>query len=258
MSNVYAIDLPSLCRPCQSGVNEVLVLTVLEGLNNLKSSTLLFRNELWSFVDFKNRPFLEMLTKALTNFNFTEYYDAIACGNLTIDPDIAAVNDSNMKDEIRLQCSYFHRKGICLILTFPQRWTGQGMKLVTESDNKVRDHDVKVINDTNSWETYVKSKMPLLNQTKHMHERYVRSGRTISPFTSYNPRNEEPAKRLLFQAYLDCQDEEEFPKHLYTWDATAMVYVKFNKSGRNEYHGYDLSKSEYSEIPSYIKDIYHH
>ncbi len=258
MSNIIAIDLKALCHPDKSGVDTEVLSDVLHGISSIKQSSLLFREEVYSLLDYQD-PFISTSIWAmLSEVNF-ELYDATClCRGLTVNPDISTDCADEMKTEIGLQCSFFHRNNIQLFLSFPALWKSEKEALETTRDKKTVRHPTCVIKTLQDWQKYISSAIPCLVQLKHTSNEYQRDGIPVASFSSYDSRNEQPAKDLLQQAYDDYQGEECFPKHLYTWDSHAGLYVKFNNSGKNEYHGYDLKEDEWSEIPSYIRNSYHH
>lgn len=228
MSTV-AIDLRALCRPGVSGVD---------------AGMLFISTRIWEL---------------LSELNLCAYDNGCLCDHLTIEPDITKECSGDIKEEEILQCSYFHRNGIQLFISFLSLWASdkQG-SLNTIKDKKAREHPTRIIETVQDWENYLSQATPRLVQLKHTGTAYQRGAIPVSSFSSYDKWGEQPAKKLLRQAYDDYQGEEQYPKHLYTWDANAGLYVKFNKSRSNEYHGYDLSEPAWGEVPPYIRKMYHH
>lgn len=259
MNNTLAIDLQALCCPDKSGVNTGLLSGVLQDINSIKQSSLLFREEVCVLFDYQD-PFISTnIWALLSEIEFKLYDTSCLCSDLTTKPEISNDCTEEMKAEIALQCSFFHRNGILLFLGFHPLWKAdKKIQLMTVRDKKAINHPTCVIETLQEWKDYLATLVPCLVQLKHISKEYQRGNIPVSPFSSYDIRNEQPAKDLLRQAYEDYQGKERFPKHLYTWDSCAGLYVKFNNSGQNEYHGYDLKETEWSEIPLYVRNSYHH
>lgn len=118
MNNIVAIDLQALCCPDKSGVDTNLLSNVLQGIHSIKHSSLLFREEVYSLFDYQD-PFISTNIWALLSDVDFELYDAeCLCRGLTTKPDISKNCADAMKEEITLQCSFFHRNGIHLFLGF--------------------------------------------------------------------------------------------------------------------------------------------
>lgn len=259
MNNIVAIDLQALCCPDKSGVDANLLSNVLQGIHSIKHSSLLFREEVYSLFDYQD-PFISTNIWALLSDVDFELYDAeCLCRGLTTKPDISKNCADAMKEEITLQCSFFHRNGIQLFLGFHPLWQAdKKAQLSTIRDKKANSHPTCIIEIQKDWKDYLSAMLPCLVQLKHTVNEYQRGSIPVASFSSYDSWNEQPAKDLLQQAYADYQGKERFPKHLYTWDSHAGLYVKFNNSGKNEYHGYDLKEVEWQEVSSYIRNSYHH
>lgn len=259
MNNIVAVDLQAFCCPDRSGVNADLLSKVLQGINSIKHSSLLFREEVCALFDYQD-PFISTNIWALLSEVDFELYDAeVLCNDLTTKPDISTNCTDAMKEEIALQCSFFHRNSIQLFVGFLPLWQAdKKVELITMRDKKAIKHPTFIIETVCDWENYLSKRIPCLIQLKHTANKYHRDSIPVASFSSYNSRNEQQAKDLLQQAYADYQGEECFPKHLYTWDSHTGLYVKFNNSGKNEYHGYDLQEVEWSEVPLYIRNSYHH
>lgn len=259
MNNIVAVDLKALCCPDKSGVNADLLSEVLRGINSIKHSSLLFREEVCVLFDYQD-PFISTnIWALLSDVDFELYSAEVLCSDLTTKPDISQDCADAMKEEIALQCSFFHRNGIQLFVGFLPLWQAdKKIGLVTMRDKKAINHPTCIIETVSEWENYLSGMIPRLVQLKHTANEYQRGSIPVASFSSYDSRNEQPAKDLLQQAYGDYQGEERFPKHLYTWDSHAGLYVKFNNSGKNEYHGYDLQEVEWAEVPVYIRNSYHH
>lgn len=259
MNNIVAVDLKAMCCPDKSGVNTAFLSAVLQGISSIKQSSLLFRNEVSLLFDYQDRFISTNLWALLSDLIYESYDESCLCNDLTMEPNISEDCDDAMKEEITLQCSYFHRNGIQLFLGFHPLWQADWSDhLATIRDKKVTNYPTCIIKTEEDWKGYLSTMLPSLVQLKHIANEYQRAGIPVASFSSYDSRKEQPAKKLLQQAYADYQGEERFPKHLYTWDPHAGLYVKFNNSGKNEYHGYDLKENEWSEVPLYIRNIYHH
>lgn len=258
MSTV-AIDLRALCRPGASGVDAGILSDVLEGLSSIKQSSLLFREEVYSLFDYNDAFVSTRIWELLSGLNLYTYDNGCSCDRLTIEPDITQGCPDDIKEEETLQCSYFHRNGIKLFISILSLWPSDKQAcLKTIKDKKARTHPTCIIETVQDWENYLSQATPCLMQLKHTGTAYQRGATPVASFSSYDKWGEQPAKDLLRQAYVDYQGEEQYPKHLYTWDANAGLYVKFNNSRSNEYHGYDLQEAEWGEVPSYIRNMYHH
>ena len=131
--------------------------------------------------------------------------------------------------------------------------------LKTIKDKKSVDHRV-LLSDSSSFDTFVRDNWPKFVPHKHGPKGYMRAGKAVSPFTGDQKKGEE----LVRKAYAEAEIPEDvmFPDRLYTWNDSAKTYVEFRRSSADsmvkEYHGFDLDKKYWKDVPKNIKEIHHH
>lgn len=264
MDKVFTIDVPTLCNPENFGIQIGMPSYILKSLRQIKGACFLFRNEMWGIL---NPKYCFLIKNALSLLLIKGYEEAARIPNLVTSPVLTAdAFSSEMNAEILLQVSIMHHDAVTsandrYFLSFPQRWNGGQQFLVTTEKQKEAKHPAIVVTQEEDWNRYVSQHFrPRLVQLKHGSQSWERNGEHVSPFTSYDPRNPERAKKILQQAFDDYEPQagafNYFPDKLYTWDTHAKTYVEFRLSGKNEYHGFD--QKDTSVIPDYIKEKYLH
>ncbi len=255
MRYTLAIDVPSLClakknvKPC---INPLLVIDVLDILIKRKLGNLLFRDEIFSLIDWEQDT-SRLIYNMLSLLSMEYYSKERRKDSLTIIPKLCDIQFSDeINDEIYLQACVLHQhenKELIWYITFQTRWDGKVKKLQTIRDGKSREYETSIVADIKDFKTGIDNKRPILGQLKHSDKGRIDSkGQIVSPFSSYDQRNPEYAETLLQTAFDDYIGNEEFPDYLYTWDKKAECYVEFRYSGNRLYHGFDLKQKEYGKV----------
>lgn len=262
MNKTIAIDLRALCMPAKSAIDAELLCDILDNLGSIKSM-LLYSDSLYSSMDFEDSFIRSYFLKFLSGLNLENYGNIKVDGSLKSIPDIMSTHSDSLQQEILTQLCYIHENGTLVFMTFPSLWTSQGNnkdkdELTTISNEVFKTHATLVLNSRALLEVFLDKNKPCLVQLKHGNKAYISGGMKVSAFSSYNSRDDSYARKLLQQAYLDYDGDEIFPKNLYTWDSESGLYIRFNWSKDNEYHGFDLERDQWNEVPQEIRRIYHH
>lgn len=237
MTRTIAIDLPALCEGNRHQVNVPLFHEALSDISTLKNVELLIsdgdRELLAANGDY---AFTGKVWQMLSNVSLKPYSLNDRKDDLTHKPNIIVDSFAQeMKEAIYLQ--------LCCMHTI-----GNMLEAVIQNEGELK-----------AWTARCQ---PHLDQKKHMAQSRNSSMGEVSPFTSYFKYGKEYADSLLQQAYMQSEDDAEFPHYLYTWDARAGLFVEFrheNHTGdsQHNYHGRDMSQAEYGRVPQHIRDKYH-
>lgn len=266
MKRTLAIDLPILLQGNLHKANIPLVYDTLEKIKGLKNVELIISDEDWQILyQNSDHTFLCEISKFLSEVKLSTHCASDRKANLTHNPDIISGLDQNLSDAIYLQLSVIHVEGdtldkVCFV-GFVPRFAGS-FQLSTIWNKKARTHRTVIFSTENEVDGWVCSCKPSLSQLKHKAKVSSSAMGTVSPFTSLYKNGAAYADSLLQQAYMESQDELDFPHYLYTWDPETGTFVEFrheNHEGdsQHNYHGRDMQKDEYHKVPQYLRQKYH-
>lgn len=114
-----------------------------------------------------------------------------------------------------------------------------------------------LVRDNGSFDSFMRSLRPVLNQQKHIHVARMGSMGHVSPFSAYDKYDKTYAESLLQQAYNDYNGNEDEPKYLYTFDKRNKTFVQFRNDRQREYHGMDFDKENLPNDFKYLIEKYH-
>ena len=258
MKYTFTIDIPSLYNAAKNKHEISLVVSCLKAVMQIKDYELAMSKGF--FYNIYDNDLFCLLDK----INIKSYDSSVKKNNLTSVPDVIKdIEDPMLNDEQYLLCCYLHSvqpKGNGVFVVHSNRWNNYAVDMLkTIKDKKSVDHRV-LLSDTSSFDAFVKDNWPKFVQHKHGQKGYTRAGKAVSPFTADQKKGEE----LLRKAYAEAEIPEDvmFPDRLYTWNDSAKTYVEFRRSSAdcmaNEYHGFDLDKKYWKDVPENIKEIHHH
>ena len=267
MKRIIVIDLPAFCQGNLHQVDVLLLYETLREIKKLKNVELMFgEGDSVLLAGNQDYTFTNEVWEFLSEIKMISYDISDRKDNVTHNPGIIDASYSNdMKDCIYLQLCVMHVKdnpyGTVTFVGFIPRFSNK-FQLETTRDKKTRKHHTEIFADKGELLTWTIKCKPHLDQKKHMAKERNSAMGMISPFTSYYKLGEQYADDLLQKAYIESEDEAEFPHYLYTWDAEAGTFVEFrheNHEGdsHHDYHGRDLSSAEYDKVPQYLRLKYH-
>lgn len=129
-------------------------------------------------------------------------------------------------------------------------------EIETIIDHRSQIHHL-LVRDNVSFDSFMQSLRPVLNQQKHIHVARMGSMGHVSPFSAYDKYDKTYAEDLLQQAYNDYNGNEDEPKYLYTFDKRNKTFVQFRNDRQREYHGMDFDKEKLPEEFKYLIEKYH-
>lgn len=129
-------------------------------------------------------------------------------------------------------------------------------EIETIVDHRSQIHHLLVREDS-SFDSFMQSLRPVLNQLKHTHVARMGAMGHVSPFSAYDKYDKTYAEWLLQQAYNDYNGSEDEPKYLYTFDKRNKTFVQFRSDRRREYHGMDFDKEKLPDEFKYLIEKYH-
>lgn len=129
-------------------------------------------------------------------------------------------------------------------------------EIETIVDHKSRFHFV-LVRDRITFDGFIKSIQPRLNQLKHSHVAKMGPMGYVSSFSAYDKNNTSYAERLLIQAYDDYLGPDIEPKYIYTFDKKNQTFVQFRSDRNLEYHGMDISKDKLPTEFKFLIEKYH-
>lgn len=253
------IDLPSVSNISDNDwkLDVGQLVKLMNDLASLKGAQVIFRQDIkQSHVFYEELWLLDYAlstrdTKSYSLADLNKAKHTISSPTLT-----KSAFPSDLNDEITVQVDTLHNSVNTLFLISSVRRDNSTDKLRTERDHKEKEHKTLTYDAGSALSDFIESTKPVLDQLKHVATGYYKGGKYVSPFSSYDPRNEQPAIDLLARAYNDYCGNDIDPKYLYTWDSKHNTYVQFRRSAEGTYHGMDYSNM--SNVPDYIKAIYHH
>ena len=142
-----------------------------------------------------------------------------------------------------------------LISAVPRVQSGD-KEIETIVDHRSQIHHLLVREDS-SFDSFMQSLRPVLNQHKHTHVARMGAMGHVSPFSAYDKYDKTYAEWLLQQAYNDYNGSEDEPKYLYTFDKRNKTFVQFRSDRQREYHGMDIEKENLPEEFEYLIEKYH-
>lgn len=129
-------------------------------------------------------------------------------------------------------------------------------EIETIVDHRSQIHHL-LVRDNISFDSFMRSLRPVLNQHKHTHVARMGAMGHVSPFSAYDKYDKTYAEALLQQAYNDYNGSEDEPKYLYTFDKRNKTFVQFRSDRQREYHGMDFDKEKLPEEFKYLIEKYH-
>lgn len=265
MENVFVIDLPSLCIGKKVGMYNHFVSLILSKLGSIKSSKLLFRNNVWAIFEHTKSYEYNLILPKIASIAKRAYEDMDDSDRIQTQPKLTEDQFSSLiNEEILLQAMVMHcydgGQESYRYISFPNRWNSDSQVLITKLNDKQLEHIAIICSDLKDIECFIAKFRPKLDQQKHGKREWKNDGDQVSPFSSYDEKHPEAAQKLLQQAfddYIPQGKEDYFPKRLYTWDKTKKVYVEFRRSLEDgSYHGFD--QQDIQRVPDYIKEKYLH
>lgn len=266
MKRTIAIDLPVLLQGNVHHVDVPLVHDVLGMIKGLKNVEILLCNDdLQSLYENADFAFTGNVMKFLSDVKLSEYDEASRKENLTFAPDIVSGLEAEMADAVYLQLCVIHTKDkpddSITFAGFIPRFS-EKFQLKTTRDKKTRGHGTIIIESGEDARSWIDSCKPALSVLKHKGSTGTSAMGIVSPFTSLIKKGKEYAESLLQQAYLESEEEDVFPHYLYTWDAEAGTFIEFRhenheNDSEHNYHGRDMSETEFKDVPSSIREKYH-
>lgn len=258
MTRTVMIDLPSVSEVTGSEwkLNVSQFVALMNALAGLKGAQFLYRDDME--IDMSSYEEITMYYKLLTEkgipYNLTNLQKA---AHTTSTPVLTSPTfPVSLNDDITIQVDTLHKADNTLFLVSALRRGDSTSDLLTTRDHKDKEHPTLTYDAGSTLSDFVASTHPVLDQLKHGATGYNKAGKRVSPFSSYDPRNEQPAKDLLARAYNDYTGDETSPKYLFTWDYQHNTYVQFRRSAEGTYHGMDYSDK--ATVPPDIKKIYNH
>lgn len=266
MKRIIAIDLPVLLQGNIHHVDVSLVHNVLGMIKGLKNVEALFCDKDMDILNGnKDYSFTGDIWKFLSEIKLSGYDETSNKDNLSYSPDIISGLKEDMSNAVYLQLCVIHtndKTGDAItFIGFIPRFK-EKFQLMTARDKKTRKHKTVIIKSSEDVNAWIESCKPALSMLKHKETMNSSSKGVVSPFTSLFKKGEAYAYNLLQQAYLESEDNDEFPHYLYTWDAEAGTFIEFrheNHQGdsQHNYHGRDMSKTEFKDVPTNIREKYH-
>lgn len=266
MKRTIAIDLPALLQGNLHHVNIPLVYGTLDKIKGLKNVELITSEEDWQILyGNEDGSFISEISMFLSEFRMVRHSKSEKKTDLTYTPDIVSGLDPVLADAVYLQLCIIHTVGDTpekvTFIGFIPRFS-ETFLLSTIRDKKARVHRTFILSSEDEVDAWIKSWKPKLSQLKHQANASKSVMGIVSPFTSLYKKGVTYADSLLQQAYMDSQDEEEFPHYLYTWDPEAGTFIEFrhenhHDDSHHDYHGRDMQKSEFNNVPKYIREKYH-
>ena len=266
MKRTLAIDLPVLLQGNLHQANIPLVFETLDKIKGLKNVELIISDADWQILSQNSDyTFFNEIFKFLSEVTLSNHDTTDRKADLTHNPDIVSGLNQDLSDAIYLQLCAIHVEGntfdkVCFV-GFVPRFTGS-FQLSTIWNKKARMHRTVILSTKNEIDSWIGSCKPSLSQLKHQATAGNSAKGIVSPFTSLHKKGVEYADSLLQRAYLESQDEEEFPHYLYTWDPEAAKFIEFrheNHEGdsQHNYHGRDMQENEYQKVPQNLRLKYH-
>ena len=265
MKHTIAIDLPVLLQGNNHYVDLPLMYYVLGKIKDLKNVEVLFCNNDLQILYANDYTFVGNVMKFLSDVKLFEYDENSKKENLTYSPDIVSGLASDVSDAVYLQLCVIHMNdnvdNTISFTGFIPRFTKK-FKLETIRDNKKKIHETIIIASKEDAKDWIKSCKPSLSLLKHKGTKGTSSMGIVSPFSSLYKKGDTYAYNLLQRAYLESEDDAVFPHYLYTWDPEAGTFVEFRHENHEDdsmhnYHGRDMSITEFKDVPSYIRKKYH-
>ena len=267
MNKNVMIDLPALCQGNQYGVNITLFLDTLREIKGLKHPNLLLgESDQIILASNPDYTFTRDVWQFLSDVQVSLYGKDVYKSSLTHNPDILDTGyEKDLLDAIYLQLCVLHEMDRSdrriVFVGFIPRFASRFV-LETVRDKKTRKHHTEIFSCGKELQVWIDSCWPKLAQKKHGPAPKSSKMGTVSPFSSFYAHGASYAEGLLRKAYLESEDESEFPHYLYTWDPEAETFVEFrheNHDGdsHHDYHGRDLSQSEFGKVPSHLRLKYH-
>lgn len=266
MKRTIAIDLPVLLQGNIHHVDVSLLYDVLEKITGLKNVEVMFCNaDLQFLYENADYAFTGNVMKFLSDVKLTKYNEASRKENLTYSPNIVSGLGKDMSNAVYLQLCVIHTNdttGSTITFTgFIPRFL-EKFKLKTTRDKKTRGHETVIISSDKDANDWIDSCKPSLSVLKHKGTIGTSAMGIVSPFSSLYKKGEPYAYNLLQQAYLESEDIAVFPHYLYTWDPEAGTFIEFRHENHKDdsqhnYHGRDMSATEFKNVPSHIRKKYH-
>lgn len=267
MKRTIAIDLPALYEGDRHGVDMALLHDALRSMALLKNlEIVLNRSDLALLAGNPDFAFSSEVWKFLSEVTVDEYGLTDWKENLLHSPNIIDAGfTQEMKNAIYLQLCVIHGKGLSydtvIFVGFIPRFT-KSFQLETIRDKKTRAHHTELFSKQDELNGWINRCRPHLDQKKHGAKEKGSEMGKVAPFTSYFKIGVQYAEELLQKAYMESQDEAEFPHYLYTWDAEAGTFIEFrheNHDGdsQHNYHGMDMVPQDYQKVPKHIRMKYH-
>ena len=268
MKHVIMVDLPSLTDLASNPYKELKFVQMCNTLNKLRPSVVVIHTGMVDrlFAIFASR--WNVLSGFLKIGNVVVDSDMDIEG-LTSNPDmIESIDDDELKQMELDSLGRLHDEAqqdvSTLFFVASDRWISDEVKVLqTIVTGKSQSHGCWLCDDQKQMSDIVEQHKPVLDQHKHGKETYILKGQIVSPFSTYYKVSKEAAEKLLETAYYESEqiEQELFPHYLYTWDSNARTFVEFRRNGPDDntqqYHGFDLPKSEWKKVPDSIRRKYH-
>lgn len=262
------VDLPSLMDMATKPYKELEFVRLCDTLNKLYPSVIAVHEGM------VNRLFAACASRwnVLSGFmkigNISVKSDMDIDG-LTSSPDVIEnIDEEDLKSMEQCSLSLLHQEAVQSVPTMffvaSDRWVSDGTKVLLTIVNYIpQAHECWICDHQGQMSDLVARHTPILDQHKHGKEAYVLKDKVVSPFSTYYKVSKEAAEKLLITAYYESEEIEDelFPHYLYTWDSYARTFVEFRRNGPDDntqqYHGFDLPKSEWRKVPQKIREKYH-
>ena len=255
MTRTVMIDLPSVLNK-DSKINSSVYLSIIEGIRNLKGLEIIYSDDiLLSLSSYEEMSlFIDIMGRKRTRGY--DSGDLDKASHTRTEPELRNISfPEELNNHICLQAHTLHVSPNTLFLVSGTRWKDKDINLKTIRNRHTLEHTTLITENDSSIRTYVMRQQPHLDQHKHNAKRYSNADKDVSPFSAYNPRNEEPARQLLRDAYDKYMGDEVFPHYLYTWDTHHKTFVEFRRSTTDGgYHGFDCKREKVD--PNLLKRLH--
>ena len=260
MKRVYTIDIPMLTTV--DAYNASTLLKTLQTIRDTQGNLLLAHDDALCLLLLEDATIdgllLNSLLNAITNISALIRYDSSVYSQyishqpkMTDDAFAPSINEAIMNQMCALHV--LEEGKIAMLLLRASRWPDGYADLTTIKDKKPIKHSVLAVDSVPLVE-WLSDHQPICVPWRHGKEERGTEQRPISSFKAGGDM--KYAQQLLDRAYEETQEEQEYPKYLYTFDLRNGCFVQFRTDNNTEYHGMDID-DEHPDIPGYLHDKYH-